>query len=551
MASSKPDGRPGRLFRDPSGQDELFEKSYEEEREAKRGAPVECLGQTFENDEARRSHFLGRLREGLEELQAKLGGVSYEGVDEAVARMGAIEHWPMGADARLRGLAVRMRHADPSKDLLQRWKDEVGFPHGEIDDILSLSDPPWHTACPNPFLGAFVEAYGKPYDPDDAYRRKPFAVDVSEGKTHAVYRGARIPHQGAASGDRAVNPPLHPARRSGAGRFRRLGHDRSRGPMVRDGAGELPEAAGSGVDRGRVRTSRAGGGGVRFRSDLSPLAGFIAANYGLPFDVDAFAEAGMALLDEVEAELGWMYETLHTDGETKARIDYTVWSEVFACPECASEIVFTEEALDETSGRVRDMFPCPHCGSELTRRRVERIYTSRFDPAINATIQVPKRKPAAVVYSLGRKTYQKKPDAADLSVHERIDRLSLPPEVPSDAIPPMHMTHQRARMDLAGVTHIHHFFLPRAAHALSAMWRRASAHSDPRVRHMLLYFVEQAIWTMSILNRYRPTGYSQVNQYLAGVYYVPSQISECSPWYVLGGKRQRLGTTFHELRPGR
>ena len=27
-----------------------------------------------------------------------------------------------------------------------------------------------------------------------------------------------------------------------------------------------------------------------------------------------------------------MYETLHSDGKTKGRIEYTVWSEVFSCP---------------------------------------------------------------------------------------------------------------------------------------------------------------------------------------------------------------------------
>ena len=112
-----------------------------------------ALGLTFENDEARRTHYLGRLKEGLEELHAKLGGVAFADVDDAAARMAAVEHWPMGDEAQLRGLAERMRHADSSKDLLQRWKDEVGFPHGEIEDILNLSDPPWHTACPNPFLG--------------------------------------------------------------------------------------------------------------------------------------------------------------------------------------------------------------------------------------------------------------------------------------------------------------------------------------------------------------------------------------------------------------
>jgi len=38
------------LFRDPSGQPDLFEKSYQEELEAKAKKQVECLGMTFEND---------------------------------------------------------------------------------------------------------------------------------------------------------------------------------------------------------------------------------------------------------------------------------------------------------------------------------------------------------------------------------------------------------------------------------------------------------------------------------------------------------------------
>ena len=543
MARSKPNDRTGRLFRHPSGQDELFDKSYEEELEARRGEPVECLGLTFENDEARRSNFLGRLQEGLEELHAKLGGVPYAGLDDTVARMAAIEHWPMGGEARLRRLAERMHHAESSKDLLQRWKDEVGFPHGEIDDILDLSDPPWHTACPNPFLGAFVEVYGNSGDPDEPYRRKPFAVDVSEGKTHPVYRAhgyhTKVPHL-------AIVPSIL--------------HYTEPGDLVLDGfsgtgmtgvaaqwCGTAPETYRKALE---ALWAKEGFGkpswGLRrtIQNDLSPLAGFIAANYGLPFDLDAFAEAGRALLDEVEAEVGWMYETLHTDGETRGRIDYTVWSEVFSCPDCTGEVVFTEEALDRTSGRVRDEFPCPQCGSELTRRRLERLYESRFDRTINSTIRVPKRKPAMMVYSLDGMTHRKQPDASDLETLEQIDRLPLPPEVPSDLIPPMHMTHERARMDYSGVTHVHHFFFSRAARALAVMWRRANAHADLRLRHMLLYLVEQAIWGMSILNRYGPTHYSQVNRQLTGVYYVASQISEVSPRYNLGNKLSRLVKTF-------
>ena len=68
---------------------------------------------------------------------------------------------------------------------------------------------------------------------------------------------------------------------------------------------------------------------------LSPAATFIAANYNLPFDIQEFAQAGKQILEDVEQEIGWMYETLHTGWEDKGRIEYTVWSEVFNCPDCA------------------------------------------------------------------------------------------------------------------------------------------------------------------------------------------------------------------------
>jgi hypothetical protein len=65
---------------------------------------------------------------------------------------------------------------------------------------------------------------------------------------------------------------------------------------------------------------------------------------------------------------------------------------------------------------------------------------------------------------------------------------------------------------------------------------------------MLLFCVEQAIWGLSVLNRYGPLHFSQVNRYLTGVYYVASQHAECSPWYILNGKLDRLSKAFqHNL----
>ena len=547
MARNSPNDRVGRLFRHPSGQDELFDKSYEEELDARRGEPVEWLGLTFENAAARRTHFLAKLREGLEELHARLGGVPYAGLDDTVARLAAIKHWPMGDKTQLRRLAEGMRHADSSKDLLQRWKDTVGFPHGEIEDILNLSDPPYHTACPNPFLGAFVQACGKPYNPDESYRRKPFAVDVSEGKTHPIYRAhgyhTKVPHL-------AIVPSIL--------------HYTEPGDLLLDGfagtgmtgvaaqwCGTAPESYRKSLE---ALWSREGFGKPRWglrrtiQNDLSPLAGFIAANYGLPFELDAFAEAGRTLLDEVERELGWMYETLHADGNTKGRIDYTVWSEVFSCPDCSGEILFLEEALDRMTGQVRDTFPCPRCNVELNKDKLERVFESDVDPATGDVWKHIAFRPSLIRYTVDGGTFEKVPDEHDRELTRRIAKLPLPAEIPTNRLPVENMSHG-SRLAPKGVTHVHHFFMPRAAHALAAMWRRANAPADLRLRHMLLYFVEQAIWTMSVVNRYRPTGYSQVNQYLTGVYYIPSQLAECSPWYVLTGKLQRLGSGLPQVIP--
>jgi hypothetical protein len=545
MARSKADNQTGRLFRSASGQDHLFEKSHEEELEARRGQPVECLGLTFDNDAARRAHFLGRLKEGLEELHGKLGGVHFTTVDDAVARMRAIETWPIGDETQLRRLAESMRRADSSKDLLQRWKDEVGFPHGEIEDILKLSDPPYYTACPNPFLGDFVNVHGTPYDPDKPYNRKPFAVDVSEGKTHPVYRAhayhTKVPHL-------AIVPSIL--------------HYTEPGDLILDGF------AGSGMTgvaaqwcatapasyRKSLEALWAKEGldspqwGVRYtiQNDLSPLASFIAANYNLPFDVDAFAKAGRRLLHEVEKEVGWMYETLHSDGKTRGRIEYTVWSEVFSCPECAGEVVFLEEALDEKTGQVRGAFPCPHCDAELNKDRLERVFESELDPATGDVRKHVTFRPSLIRYKLGDRVHEKVPDAEDKKRLKEIAQLPLPPEIPTNRLPIESMSHG-SRLAPKGVTHAHHFFLPRAGHALAALWRGAAAHPDPRIRLMLLYFVEQAIWGMSVLNRYSPLHFSQVNRYLTGVYYVASQVSETSPWYILNGKLTRLEQAFRDL----
>lgn len=87
-------------------------------------------------------------------------------------------------------------------------------------------------------------------------------------------------------------------------------------------------------------------------NDLAPAATFIAYNYNTPVDVVAFKKEAQRILKEVEDECGWMYETKHSDGRI-GKINYTVWSDVFVCPECTHEIVFWDVAVDKDSGQIK------------------------------------------------------------------------------------------------------------------------------------------------------------------------------------------------------
>ena len=469
---------------DPTG-----ETLFRESAATLDSGPVECLGITFDSEAARREYFLERLKEKLPELRQR-----------------------------------------------------PDFPVGTDEDILRLSDPPYYTACPNPFLAEFVQRHGRPYEPDEPYHREPFAVDVSVGKTDPLYKAhgyhTKVPHL-------AIVPSIL--------------HYTKPGDIVLDGfcgtgmtgvaaqwCGTAPPAYRRELEQRWKKEERDGpewGARRVIIGDLSPAATFIAANYNIPFDVDTFATAARKLLDDVKDEIGWMYETLHSDGKAKGRINYTVWSEVFSCPECAGEVVFTDAALDPETKLISRTVHCPHCSASASKEQMDLQFETFYDSVQGSTERRPKRVPVMINYAVGRAIFEKVPDAADLDRVERISRMGTPAELPTVELPDCQMT-RVGRMRTTNTRYVHHMFLPRAAHALTAMWRRASAQEDERLRNILLYFVEQAVWTLSVLNRFRPSGYSQVHQYLPGVFYVPSQHSELNPWYVLEGKLKRLAKAF-------
>ncbi|WP_215854621.1 DNA methyltransferase [Acidithiobacillus ferrooxidans] len=488
----------------------LFDSLLEEPQ--KPSGPVTCLGMTFENDEARRAHFTEELRKQLQ---------------------------------------------DPE------FRKIEGFPIGSDEDILNLSDPPYYTACPNPWIADFIAEWEaqKPELPEGYhYHREPFAADVSEGKNDPIYNAhsyhTKVPHKAIMRYILHYTQPCDIVFDGFCGTgmtgvAAQMCGDRevvmSLGYQVKPDGTILQEE----TDEDGKKVWRAFSKlGVRkaILNDLSPAATFIAYNYNTQVDVAAFEKEAKRILKEVEKECGWMYETLHTDGKTKGRVDYVVWSEIFSCPECAGEVVFLEEAMDMETKRVMKEYPCPHCKAVISKQKMSRTFESYYDSLLKETKERPKRKPIQISYRIGKVKHSKSPDDDDLNLLERIAALDIPDSIQSKEYPYDDMW-EAPRMLSRGITHVHHLFLLRQLYSVGFIWKRISDVRSYQTRQMLRFWIDQSIPGMSVLNRFQPIqhgrdGGSQVNRQMSGVYYVPSQISECSPWYNLSGKLSRLAKAF-------
>ncbi len=98
-----------------------------------------------------------------------------------------------------------------------------------------------------------------------------------------------------------------------------------------------------------------------------------------------------------------------------------------------------------------------------------------------------------------------------------------------------------------GITNIHHFYLPRQLRTYSCLWRLASEETNPQLRSALRFFVQSNGLGMTVMNRFGPTHYSQVNKYFSGTLYIPSMIAESSHRYTYESKRKRLVSAFGKL----
>jgi len=446
--------------------------------------PVECLGQTFTSDRVRREHFLRRLAEKLK---------------------------------------------DPA------FRMQKGFPHGADEDILAMSDTPFYTACPNPFFEEMVHFYGRPYEPLVPYSKEPFLADVTEGKNDPIYNAhsyhTKVPHQAimryilhyTQPGDLVLDSFCGTGMTGVAAQL--CGDPkviRSLGYRVEDDGSILEQDTSSGDAPWRIISNL--GARTALLNELSPAASFIAANFNSQLDVAKFTREANRILQETTNDCGWMYETRHSDGRTKGWIHFTLWSDVFACSNCAGEVVFWDVAADKDGGRVRDEFQCPHCSTTLKKKGLERSWTTLIDRATGQHVRQAKQVPVLINYSVDNKRYEKRPDQADFELINKIAATEISDWFPADR---MMAGGETRRNDPIGVTHVHHFYTRRNLIALANFRERIFSVSEERRNPGLgLWFTSSHVWATR-LNRllasnYFKSGGGVIGQTLQGTLYISS-----------------------------
>lgn len=463
--------------------------------------PVTCFGIEFSNDDERRNYFCDRLREYIENPE---------------------------------------------------FRAQEGFPQGTVEDILKMSDPPYYTACPNPFFTEFLELYGAPYNPDEHYRRSPFVADVAVAKTDHLYKSHRyhtkVPYKAIAQ------YILHYTRPGDVilDGFSGTGMTGVAAEYVKNAEEEILRATGNQSKEEQLQNGTIESGARHaLLVDLSPAATMLAASFNAEVEINSFATWATEQMEEFDDQYGWFYRCEHEGQEGVGKVTEYVWSEIFSCPECQGEVDFLRDACNQDA-RPLEEITCSHCSATLSKRQLEKRFQYRVDPLTGEQGAFPTRRLSRVHYRVGQRSFVREPIESDLNRIKLTEAIRPSAALPTVAIPYMHMTHERARMDKQGVSHYHHFYTPRMQVALSWLWDRLADAPDEATRRIGRFWLDSHFLNLSIQNCYRP-GVSFPYNPISGIYYVSSVVSEPNPLIAYANKLKQLvrGFSGRSVRAGK
>lgn len=446
---------------------------------------VVCLGMEFESEDARRAYFREELRKKLPEL-----------------------------------------------------KKIEGFPIGEDDDIINLSDPPYYTACPNPWLNDFIAEWEKEKVELEAQGKRkknfevkvPYATPINEGKNHPIYNAhsyhTKVPHYVV------MNYYLHYTQP---------------GDIVIDNfagtgmAGVAANACGyPDIDtkyyfekKWKDLYGKSPSWGARncILGDLSPICSYIAYNYTNKIHAQDFKIAAEKIYKKLYEELGYLYE-IKIDNVTTT-INYTIWSEVQECPNCGNEFVYWDSAIDFSSNTQLDIYSCPKCGAEINKRTSQKAFESYYDEVTKESSRLCKYIPVVLNCTNINGRFE-----FELSEEQRKYLISIENGISIKGVPISKLNDGDKTTDpfRLGIKYLHQFYTKKNLFILLRFKELIENYNcNDRTKAYLRIWFTSCQSRLHMMNRYAVKHHRHVGP-MANTLYVSATPTEISPFYFIKSK---------------
>jgi DNA modification methylase len=318
---------------------------------------------------------------------------------------------------------------------------------------------------------------------------RPFTGDITSGKNNTVYRThsyhTKVPHQ-------AIIPLIE--------------------YYTEPGALVLDPFCGSGMTGlASILSCR-----NAILSDISPAAIHIAQNYSSPCDPVALLAAFKRLEVEVAPDVQALYTV--TEGRSSYLTEYTVWSDVFACPECTTEFRYWDVARHAQTGDVANSVRCPGCKDYFEKKELKWV----DEVPVESNLR-PKD---------GSKRFTREVAKSELKQIDAVDSLRprlWTPDVPFSRDREM----WRMGHETAGIRSVRDFFTKRNLIALALIRQAILSEGNARVRQALLFAFTGCVNRAS--KRYQWNAKRPTNV-MSGTLYVSSLRYEWNVWSLFSRK---------------
>ena len=234
-------------------------------------------------------------------------------------------------------------------------------------------------------------------------------------------------------------------------------------------------------------------------SDVSPAAVHIARNYTAFCDPAQFRAALAEVERRVRPTMDWLYRPV---GYGDRQIEYTVWSDLYACTACTRAISYWD-ALHAGDGKTP---VCPHCGTSVDKKSLNWL----GEKPVRTHVSEPGKKIAA-----------HPPTRSETDLIAEVDATAIPYWTPSLAFG-RDREMWRSAHGAMGIDNAAAFYTRRNLHALSALRHAIVTVAEGRLREALLFAFTACVNRASKRyqwNAKRPTNVMTGTMYVSSLRY--------------------------------